>query len=78
MAVRLKMDQGPDLVFLADIDEVNRAFQAALDGNEPMKVTTPNGAVAVNPHRVLYLEEVPDSAHPREPGVVIAKLEVSL
>jgi len=30
MAVRLRMDKGPDLVILAGLDEVNRAFQAAL------------------------------------------------
>jgi hypothetical protein len=78
MAVRLKMDKGPNLVILADLEEVNRAFKAALDSNAPLKVATANGVVAVNPHRVLYLEEEPDDAPLREPGVVIANLELSL
>ncbi|HKF79770.1 MAG TPA: hypothetical protein VKB17_02980 [Thermoleophilaceae bacterium] len=78
MAVRLKMDQGPNLVILASLDEVNRAFQAALDSNEPLKVETPDGVVAVNPQRVLYLEEEAEGALRHEPGLVLAKLELSL
>jgi hypothetical protein len=78
MAVRLNMDQGPNLVILASLDEVNRAFQAALDSNEPLQVETPDGRVAVNPRRVLFLQEEPDRAIRREPGLVLASLELSL
>ena len=76
--VRLNMDTGPNLVILASADEVNRAFQAALDSNEPMKVRTPDGVLAVNPHRVLYLEEEPEGPPPAEPNLVRATLEVTL
>lgn len=78
MAVRLRMDKGPDMVILAGLDEVNRAFQAALDSNEPLKVETPSGLVAVNPHRVLYLEEEPEGAVPRERNILLARLDVSI
>jgi hypothetical protein len=78
MAVRLKMDKGPNLVILADLEEVTRAFQSALDSGAPLKAATANGVVAVNPHRVLYLEEEPDDAPRRGQGVVIANLELSL
>jgi hypothetical protein len=77
MAVRLRVDGGPNLVILASLDEVNRAFQEALDSNEPLKVQTPDGVVAVNPQRVVYLEEEPQGA-PRERGLVEARLELSL
>jgi hypothetical protein len=77
MAVRLRMDAGPNLVIEASLDDVNRTLRQALDSNEPIKVQTPNGGVAVNPHHVLYLEEEPEGA-PREPGLVLATLEVSL
>jgi hypothetical protein len=73
--VRLKMDNGPNVVIQASAAEVHRAFQAALDSNEPMKVQTPDGVLAVNPHRVLYMEE--GSARPENP-VVFATLEVTL
>jgi hypothetical protein len=78
MAVRLKMDEGPNLVILASLDEVNRAFQAALDSKEPLQVQTPDGVVAVNPQRVLYLQEESEGALRREPGLVLARLELSL
>jgi hypothetical protein len=78
MAVRLKMDQGANFMLLASLDDVNRAFQAALESNEPFHVQTPGGLVAINPQRVLYLEEVAEAALAREPNVVLAKLEVSL
>ena len=78
MAVRLKMDQGSDVVILASLDEVNRVFQAALASKEPVKVQTPDGLVAVNPQRVLYLEEETEGNLRREPGLVLARLEVSL
>jgi hypothetical protein len=78
MAVRLNMDQGSNFVILASLDEVNRAYQAALASNEPVKVQTPDGLVAINPQRVLYLEEVAEEALQRDPSVVLAKLEVFL
>jgi hypothetical protein len=78
MPVRLKMDQGPNLVLLESLDEVNRVFRAALEENEPIKVQTPDGVVAVNPHRVLYLEEEPEGVPRREPDLVLATLEISL
>jgi hypothetical protein len=74
--VRLKMDNGPNVVIEASAAEVHRAFQAALDSNEPMKVRTPDGVLAVNPHRVLYLEENPPGPDPHP--VVFATLEVTL
>ena len=78
MAVRLKMDEGPNVVILASLDEVNRAFQAALDANEPLQVQTSDGVVAVNPQRVLYLQEESEEALRREPALVLARLELSL
>src|SRR5215216_5264635 len=57
MAVRLNMDKGASFVILASVDDVNRAFQAALASNEPLNVQTPAGLVAINPQRILYLEE---------------------
>lgn len=74
--VRLKMDKGPNVVIEASAAEVRRAFQAALDSNEPIKVRTPAGVVEVNPHRVLYLEEGPP--RPESDPVVFATLEVTL
>jgi hypothetical protein len=43
-----------------------------------MKVRTPDGVLAVNPHRVLYLEEQPEGPPPAEPNLVRATLEVTL
>jgi len=78
MAVRLKLRDGPNVVILGSLDEVNGAFQSALDSNEPLLVQTPDGLVAVNPQQVLYLREESEGALSREPGLVLAKLEVSL
>ena len=76
--VRLKLDTGTNLVIQASADEVNRAFQAALDSNEPMKVRTPDGVLALNPHRVVYLEEAHEGPSPPGQPLAVAKLEVSL
>jgi hypothetical protein len=76
--VRLKLDTGTNLVIQASADEVNRTFQAALDSNEPMKVRTPGGVLALNPHRVVYLEEEPEGASPPGSPLAVATLEVSL
>ena len=76
--VRLKLDTGTNLVIQASADEVNRAFQAALDSNEPMKVRTPDGVLALNPHRVVYLEEAPEGASPPGSPLAVATLEVRL
>jgi hypothetical protein len=73
--VRLKLDTGTNLVIQASADEVKRAFQAAVDSNEPMKVRTPDGVLALNPYRVVYLEEEPEGA---SPPLAVATLEVSL
>jgi hypothetical protein len=78
MAVRVKIEGGPNIVILASLDDVNRAFRAALDSNEPLKVQTPDGLVAVNPQRVLHLQEEPEGALRSEPGLVLARLELSL
>ena len=76
--VRLKLDTGTNLVILASADEVKAALQSALDSNEPMKVRTPDGVLALNPHQVLYLEEGPEGPSPPGLPLAVAKLEVSL
>jgi hypothetical protein len=78
MPVRMNMDQGPNIVLMESLEEVNRAFQAALESNTPINVETPDGVVAVNPQRILYLEEDPQGAAHREPDLVLATLQVSL
>jgi len=77
------MDTGTNLVILASADEVNRALQSALDSNEPMKVRTPDGVLALNPRQVLHLEEESEgtSAPGQRRGVpplAVATLEVRL
>ena len=76
--VRLKLDTGTNLVIEASADEVNRALQAAVDSNEPMKVRTPDGVLALNPHRVVYLEEEPEGVSLPGSPLAVATLEVSL
>ncbi|MDX6697694.1 MAG: hypothetical protein QOE65_1091 [Solirubrobacteraceae bacterium] len=55
--VRMKLDEGPDLLVQASLRDATNALEAALDANELLQIHTSNGRVAVNPHRVLYLEE---------------------
>jgi len=68
MPIRIKLQQGESLSLNVDLGDWNRAFQHALANNEMLEVHDPNGRVlAINPHQVVYLEEVPEEVPAADP-----------
>jgi hypothetical protein len=63
MPIRIKLS-GQDETLRVDVDrgEWNKAFSRALKNDEMLEIHDAGGRVlAINPHQVLYLEEVPEN-----------------
>jgi hypothetical protein len=69
VAIKIKLLQGDTLTVRVDAETWNRAFKVALESGSMIQVHNEEGHVlAVNPHQVAYLEEVPDeAAQPEKP-----------
>jgi len=49
-----------------DVDEWRRAFKNALNASRPIDVRDPDGrTLAINPHQILFWEEVPEEQDDR-------------
>ena len=65
MAVRIRLNDGINLVARATLDEFTKAYEAALKKGEPLEVENGNGKVRrLNPVQILYFEDAdtPDVA----------------
>jgi len=55
--VRIKLNDGPDLLVKATLAEVTAALNAATQANEPIVVNLPSGTFELNPGQVVSLAE---------------------
>ena len=62
MAVRIKLDEGPDLVIRASLGEVSETLAAALKSGEPIRVKIPDGTFELRPERVVSVTNEPEPA----------------
>ncbi len=61
MSIKIKLTEDHVLVVRVDAKQWTRAFRAALDANTVIEVHDADGrTLAINPHRILYWEEVPE------------------
>jgi hypothetical protein len=60
MAVRIKLDEGPDLVIRASLAEVTEALSTALKSGEPIRVKIPDGTFELRPERVVSVTNESD------------------
>ena len=67
MAVRIKLEEGPDLLIRATLTEVTSALAAAHESGEALPVKTSNGTFELKPERVLSVTTEPDP-EPMENG----------
>lgn len=66
MSIKVKLKEDQVLVIRVDADEWTRAFSAALKSNSPIEVHSSDGrTLAINPHQILFWEEIPDEAPAR-------------
>jgi hypothetical protein len=64
--IKVRLTEGEELLIDVNLDEWNKAFQRAAASNGMLEIEDSRGRVlAINPDRVLFLEEV--SQEEREP-----------
>jgi hypothetical protein len=62
MSIKIKLTEDQVLVVRADADEWARAFRNALDSNSMIEVHGADGrTLAINPHQILFWEQIPDA-----------------
>jgi len=63
MSIKIKLTEGQVLVIRADAEKWARAFRNALETNSAIEVHGSDGrTLAINPHQILFWEEIPDEA----------------
>lgn len=63
MPIKIKLTEDQVLMVRVDADEWARAFRDALESNSAIEVHGSDGrTLAVNPHHILFWEEVPEGA----------------
>ena len=61
MSIKIKLTEGNVLVVRVDAEEWARAFRRALESNSVIEVHDSDGrTLAINPHQILFWEEVPE------------------
>jgi hypothetical protein len=65
MPVRIQLEGDTSLMVDVSLDDWNKAFKKALRTNSMLEIVSDTGHVlAINPHQVQYLEEVPEGESP--------------
>jgi hypothetical protein len=63
MAIRIRLQDGSELLVQATLDQLHHAFRKALAKNEVLEVEDPDGnVIAVNPQQIQYFREDPEAA----------------
>jgi membrane protein implicated in regulation of membrane protease activity len=63
VSIKIKLTEGQVLRVRADPEDWARAFRNALDTNSVIEVHGSDGrTLAINPHQILFWEEIPDAA----------------
>lgn len=63
MSIKIKLTEDQVLVIRANADDWSRAFRNALETNSVIEVHGSDGrTLAINPHQILFWEEIPDEA----------------
>jgi hypothetical protein len=69
MPIRIQLEGDTSLMVDVDLDAWNKAFKRALRSGGMLEIEADDGRIlAINPHQVLYLEEIPDGADPPDPA----------
>jgi hypothetical protein len=64
MAIRIRLQDGSEILVQATLDQWHHAFRKALAKNEVLEVEGPDGnVIAVNPQQIQYFIEDPAAAH---------------
>jgi len=67
MSIKIKLVEDQVLVVRVDAGEWSRAFRKALETNSVIEVHDSDGrTLAINPHHILFWEEIPDEAPARQ------------
>jgi Asp-tRNA(Asn)/Glu-tRNA(Gln) amidotransferase B subunit len=62
MAVRIKLNDGTEMIVEATIDELTTAMRAATESGDVVKIKQPDGRViAITPQAVEMLQEEPEA-----------------
>jgi hypothetical protein len=63
MAIRIRLQDGSEILVQATLDQWHHAFRKALAKNEVLEVESPDGnVIAVNPQQIQYFREDPAAA----------------
>lgn len=63
MAVRIKLNDGTEMLVQATLDELTKALRAATERADVLKIEQPDGRViAVTPQAVETIQEEPEAA----------------
>jgi hypothetical protein len=65
MPIRIQLEGDTDLMVDVSLADWNKAFRRALKAGTMLEIQTDDGRIlAINPHQVQYLEEVPEEETP--------------
>ena len=68
MPIRIQLEGDTSLMVDVDLEAWNKAFKRALRSGGMLEIVAEDGRVlAINPHQVLYLEELPEEDQAVEP-----------
>jgi hypothetical protein len=68
MPIRIQLEGDTTLMVDVSLDDWKKAFRKALRTNAMLEIVSEDGRVlAINPHQVQYLEEIPDGGADEEP-----------
>ncbi len=79
MPVRITLSDNEIVEVDVSLDEWNRAYQEALEGNTMVEIQEPSGRIlSINPRRVILLEAAePDQAQSLESGAEDRQAQVA-
>ena len=62
MGVRVRLNDGINLIARADLDEFTKAYLSALKNGEPLEIENGTGKIRrINPVQILYFEDATDA-----------------
>lgn len=63
MAIRIRLQDGSEILVQATLDQLHHAFRRAIAKNEVLEIEGPDGnVIAVNPQQIQYFREDPAAA----------------
>ena len=77
MAIKVRLSDGDEFVVYSNTADLTKAFRDALDENRLVEVRNGDGRVRViNPHQILYFEELAASEASAGPEAALAQLHL--